>query len=138
LIELVKTDKHPGHATTALRALIRVAALADDRTNSERLELLKNAMTMATRDTERIFVLDRCRTIRTLDSLNYILSFIDQPKFVEQACLSVVEMAHHREFRDANKAVVMEALDQVTAKSKNDVTVDRAQRYKKNQTWLRP
>ncbi len=138
LIELVKTDKHPGHATTALRALIRVAALADDRTNSERLELLKNAMTMATRDTERIFVLDRCRTIRTLDSLNYVLSFIDQPKFVEQACLSVVEMAHHREFRDANKAVVMETLDQVIAKSKNAVTVDRAQRYKKNQTWLRP
>lgn len=138
LIELVQTDTHPGHATTALRALIRVAPVADDRTDSQRLELLKSAMTMCTRDTERIFVLDRCRTIRTLDSLNYVLSFVDQPKLAEQACLSIVEMAHHREFRDAHKPIFMEALDRVIATSKNPVTVDRAQRYKQGQTWARP
>lgn len=138
LVELVQADKHPGHATTALRALIRVAALADDRTNDDRLKLLKNAMTMCTRDTERIFILDRCRTIRTLNSLNYVLPFTNQPKFAEQACLSIVEMAHHREFRDANKTVFMASLDQVIANSKNAVTVDRAQRYKKGQTWVRP
>jgi HEAT repeat protein len=138
LIELIEADMHPGHATTALRALIRVAPLADDRTDDERLELLKKAMTMCTRDTERIFILDRCRTIRTLDSLNYVLSFVNQPKFAEQACLSIVEMAHHREFRDANKAVFMDSLDQVIATSKNAVTVDRAQRYKEGKTWVRP
>ncbi len=138
LIELVQTDRHPGHATTALRALIRVAPLADDRTDSERLELLKSAMEMCDRDTERIFVLDRCRTIRTLDSLNYVLSYVNQPNFAEQACLSIVEMAHHREFRDANKTIFMEALDRVIDTSKIAVTVDRAQRYKKGQTWARP
>jgi len=137
LIELIQKDKYPGHSTTALRALIRVAPLADDRTDDERLKLLRRAMTLCTRDVERIFVLDRCRTIRTLDSLNYVLSFANQPAVAEQACLSIVEMAHHREFRDANKAEFEKALDLVIATSKAPVTLDRAQRYKKGQTWAR-
>ncbi|MCA9135389.1 MAG: HEAT repeat domain-containing protein [Planctomycetales bacterium] len=138
LIELIQTDKHPGHATTALRALIRVAPLSDDRTDTQRLELLRQAMAMCTRDTERNLILDRCRSIRTLDSLQYILPYIENPAYAKQACLSVVELAHHRELRDANKDEFHRALDRVIAVSKDPVIIDRAQRYKQGKTWVRP
>ena len=138
LIELVRTDQHPGHATTALRALIRVAPLSDDRTDQQRLELLQRAMGMCTRDTERNLILDRCRAIRTLDSLQYILPYVKQPAYSKQACLSVVELAHHRELRDSNRAEFHQALDVVIATSKDPVIIDRAQRYKQGKTWVRP
>ena len=138
LIELIRTDKHPGHATTALRALIRVAPLSDQRTDEQRLELLQRAMTMCTRDTERNLILDRCRAIRTLDSLKFILPYVKKPAFTGQACLSVVELAHHRELRDNHRAEFHQALDLVIATSKDPVIVDRAQRYKQGKTWVRP
>lgn len=138
LIGLIQTDKHPGHATTALRALIRVAPLSDDRTDKQRLELLQRAMAMCTRDTERNLILDRCRAIRTLDSLEYILPYVERSAYTKQACFSVVELAHHRELRDTNKAEFHKALDRVIATSKDPVIVDRAQRYNQGKTWVRP
>ncbi len=52
LLYLAINDEHDSHKLSALRALIRVAPLRDDRSNTERLELLKTAMKMATRDDE--------------------------------------------------------------------------------------
>ncbi len=138
LMELIQTDKHPGHATTALRALIRVAPLSDDRTDRQRLELLQRAMPMCTRDTERNLILDRCRAIRTLDSLNYILPYVKKPAYTKQACFSVVELAHNRELRDNNKADFHKALDLVIATSKDPIILDRAERYKQGKTWAGP
>ena len=138
LIELIHSDKHPGHATTVLRALIRVAPLPDDRSNAERLELLQRAMAMCTRDTERNLVLDRCRAVRTIESLRYVLPYVDGPAYTKQACKSVVELAHDRELRDNNKAEFHRALDRVMATTKDTVLLDRAQRYKEGKTWVRP
>ena len=54
LLDLVQTaDSDREHRTAALRALIRVAALPDKRTDAGRLDLLKKAMALATRDEER-------------------------------------------------------------------------------------
>lgn len=138
LIELATADKHAAHRTAALRALIRVAPLQDDRTDTQRLELLAKAMSMATRDAERLLVLDRARTIRSIEALHFIIPYLDQPEFTQQACLSVVELAHHRGLREPNKKEFDQVLDRVIAISKDPVVVDRAQRYKKGQTWERP
>jgi hypothetical protein len=51
---------------------------------------------------------------------------------------SVVELAHHRNLRQPNKAEFDKALDKVIATSKDAVVVERANRYKRNQTWARP
>jgi len=138
LIELVKTEDHPAHRTAALRALIRVAPLSDERTDADRLELLRKAMEVCTRDDERMLVLDRARTIRTLEALRFVLPYLDQPAYAEQACLSVVELAHHRGLREPNKAEFDSALDKVLDISKDATVLDRAQRYKLDQTWVRP
>ena len=137
-MELSNTDQHKSHKIATLRALIRVAPLKDDRSDADRLQVLRKAMIMATRDDEKKLALDRARGVRTVDSLRFILPYTDQPKFAEQACLSVVELAHHRGLRVPNQKEFDKALDKVIATSKDAVVVDRAQRYKKDQTWVRP
>ena len=138
LIELAESDPHADHRLRSLRALIRVAPLPDERTNAERLAVLKKAMTMCERDKERLYVLDRAKAVRIPESLRFVMSHVEQPRFAEQVCLTVVELAHHRGLREPNKAEFHRALDKVIATSKDAEVVDRAQRYKKDQTWVRP
>ena len=137
LIELIQTDAHPDHRTLVLRALIRVAVLPDDRSDADRLGLLKEAMGLCQRDAERLFVLQRAQAIRTVETLQYVLPYVKQPEFMETACLTIVELAHHRKLRDDHKDQFFPALDLVIATSQNATTVDRATRYKNNQTWVR-
>jgi len=138
LIQLATTDERATYRTAALRAMIRVAPLRDDRSDTQRLELLALAMSMATRDAERILVLDRARSVVTIEALHFVVPYLDQPRYAQQACLSVVELAHHRELREPNKKEFDQVLDRVIAISKDPVVIDRAERYKKGQTWKRP
>ncbi|HJN11938.1 MAG TPA: HEAT repeat domain-containing protein [Pirellulaceae bacterium] len=138
LMQLAKTDSHSSHRTTALRALMRVAPLSDARTDGQRLTLLKQAVAMASADRERILALDRARAIRTTGSLRFILPYVSKSATAEQACLSIVELAHHRTLREPNKVEFATALDLVIKTSKNATVIDRAERYKKDQTWVRP
>lgn len=138
LAELATTAELPEQRTMALRALIRVAPLADKRSDAERLALLAKTMEMGQRDEERTLVLERTRAVRTVEALRFLLKYIDRPELTEAACESIVELAHHRALRDAHKEEFHAALDQVIAKSKDAVVVDRANRYKKGQTWVRP
>jgi HEAT repeat protein len=138
LVELAEKDDHAAHRSMALAALIRVAPLPDKRPAAEKLALLKKAMSMCTRDEERLLVLKRASAIRTLDTLRFITAYLDQPAFAQQACESVVELAHHRSLREPNKAEFHAALDKVIQTSKDAVVVERANRYKRDQTWVRP
>jgi hypothetical protein len=138
LLELAKSDPHAEHRALTLKALIRVAPLADGRSNDERLALLKQVMSLCTRDDERLQVIKRASAIRSVESLRFIMPYIDQPAFAEQACETVVELAHHRDLRVPNEAEFNRALDKVLAVSKNATTRERATRYKKGQTWVRP
>jgi len=138
LIDAVHSDEHPEHQTLALRALVRVAALPDGRSDEQRLQLLQQAMAMCTRDEERRLALERAHAIRTLESLRFIMPYLEQPALAQQACESVVELAHHRGLREPNKAEFDRALDQVLSISNDPIVRERAQRYKKGQTWARP
>jgi hypothetical protein len=137
LIELNKTEKRPEFRAMVLNALIRIAPLPDERTPEARLDLLKTAMKLCTKDGERNLVLKRAPAIRTIETLRYVLSFFDQPALAVQAHEAVVELAHHRSLREPNQAEFAAALDQVLAASKNEIVLDRAQRYKNGQTWDR-
>ncbi len=138
LIEIVQTAEDSGDRLTALRALIRVAPLPDGRSDNEKLELLKNAMTLCTRDAERSLVLRRAAAIRIPETLRFLLPFLDQPAYAQPACQSVVELAHHRDLREPNKAEFDQALDKVIQVSKDATVIDRAKRYQKGQTWAGP
>jgi hypothetical protein len=138
LIELAKSEPHPEHRQLALGALIRVAPLPDKRPAGERLDLLKTAFDMSTRQEDRRLVIRRAKAIRTVETLRFVVPFVDDPALAETASETVVELAHHRELRDANKPEFHAALDKVLKTSKDATVLERATRYKKGQTWAKP
>ena len=138
LIELAKSEEHDSHRSLALRTLIRVAPLADGRTDEQKLALLLQAEGMCTRDEERQLILERAAAIRTLESLRFIVPRLEEPKFAQQAAESIVELAHHRGLREPNKAEFDVVLDRVVEISDDPTVRDRATRYKNGQTWNRP
>ena len=138
LIDLATSEEHDAHRALALRALIRVAPLADGRTDAEKLALLQQVMAMCTRDQERQLMLQRAAAIRSLEALRFVTPYLDQPTFAPQACEAIVELAHHRGLREPNKAEFDAVLDRVLEISKDPTVRDRATRYKNGQTWNRP
>jgi HEAT repeat protein len=138
LIELAQSDEHADHRSMALGALIRVAPLPDGRPDGEKLELVRKVMEMCKNNEQRKLMLKRSSAIRTVETLRFILPYLDQPQYAEQACESVVELAHHRGLREPNKAEFHQALDKVIETSKDAVVIERANRYKRDQTWVRP
>jgi HEAT repeat protein len=138
LFELATADQRPELRTMALAALIRVAPLPDKRPDDQRLALVQKVWSLCTRDADRNLLLSRARAIRTLAALRFVAPYMDQPAYAQAACETVVELAHHRELREANKAEFHRALDKVIQTSKDATVVERANRYKKNQTWARP
>ena len=88
-------------------------------------------------DEDRRRVLERANAIRLIETLRFVAPYLDDPNLAEPACLSVVELAHHRSLRDANKEEFTKALDKVLGTTKNEELVDRATRYKQGQTWER-
>jgi HEAT repeat protein len=138
LIELTKADDHANHRSMALRALIRIAPLPDGRSDLEKLELLKTAFALCQRDEERNMAIQRGSAIRTPETLRFVLPFVDQAPYAEKACETIVQLAHDRQLRDDNKDEFHQALDKVLATSTNATVLERADRYKKGQTWVRP
>jgi HEAT repeat protein len=120
-----------------LAALIRIAPLPDQRTPAERLELLQQVMQLCSKDSERNQVLKRAPAIRTIETLRFVVPYLDQPALAAQAQEAVVELAHHRNLREPNKEEFAKVLDRVQAESKDEIVRDRAQRYKNGQTWDR-
>ena len=138
LLELTRAEKHADHRTRALRALIRIAVLPDGRPDADKLALLRTAWEVCEQDAERNLILQRAQAIRHIETLRFLLPYLDQPKHAQQACQSIVELAHHRALRDENKAEFHQALDKVLATSSDATVKERATRYKKGQTWVRP
>jgi hypothetical protein len=138
LVVLAETDEHADHRRMALAALIRVAPLPDQRPPAEKLALVKKVMAMCEQDQDRKLVLKRASAIRAVETLRFVIPYLDQPELAQQACESVVELAHHRGLREPNKAEFHRALDRVLQTSKDAVVIDRANRYKRDQTWVRP
>jgi hypothetical protein len=112
--------------------------LADGRSNHEKLALLQKAMGMSIRYVDRNYALQRASAIRIPETLRWVLPFVDDPHYSDQACKTIVELAHIRDLRDENKEEFHAALDKVMATSKDATVIDRARRYKKGQTWVRP
>jgi HEAT repeat protein len=134
LTELAEKAADAGQRAAALRALMRVAALPDKRSEAERLDLLKKAMSLATTEQERNYAIRRAKAIRSIDSLHFVLPYLEKPEYAQETCATIVELAHHRKLREPNKVEFDKALDAVIRLSKDPGLLDRAKRYKKGQT----
>ena len=137
LFEITNHATDPAERAQAFRGYVRVSAARDHRSDKQRLDRLKQAMTIAKTPEETSLVINRVRTAYDIDALRFVLPYVNQPPFAQIACETIVEIAHHREVRDPNKAEVDKALDKVIATSKDPVVVERAHRYQRGETFDR-
>jgi HEAT repeat protein len=137
LFAIVNSSTDPVQRDQAFRGYVKVSANRDGQSDKERLDLLKQGMKAAKSPAEVVLVINRVRTAYDIDALRFVLPYVDQPQFAQIACETIVEIAHHREVRDPNKAEVDKMLDKVIATSKDPVVVERAHRYKRGETWDR-
>jgi HEAT repeat protein len=138
LFEIANHTTDAAERDQAFRAFVKVSAARDGRSDKERLARLEQGLKLAKSPEEVSLVINRVRTAYDVDSVRFVLPYVDQPQFAQIACETIVEIAHHREVRDPNKAEVDKALDKVIATSKDPVVVERANRYKRGETWQRP
>jgi hypothetical protein len=138
LLEITSKATDPAERSQSFAGYVKISATRDNRSDKQRLERMKQAMSIAKTPEEESLVINRCRTAYDVDTLRFVLPYIDRPQFAQLACETTVELAHHRELRDPNKAEFDKALDKVIEVSKDPVVVDRAGRYKRGETWTRP
>ena len=138
LLDLTAKTQDPAERALLLGALIRIAPLPTNELNDgQKLDLVKKTMQLCQTDEDRARLLERVNAIRTIDAFRLLLPYLDQPPLAEPACKSVVELAHHRQLRDANKEEFTKALDRVIATTKNQELIQRATAYKEGKTWER-
>ncbi len=130
LLELAKTSESPTHRRWALRAYIRVLTLKSDRSEAKTLALLKNSMTLAEGVAEKRLTLERAATIRTLETVHWLASYLDDPELAQTACKAIVELAHHRFLRQPNMDQFGPILEKVERISKDPALVERSRRYR--------
>ena len=129
LLDLSQNARQRSHRIWALRALIRVIALPSKASDEQKLAMLKRAMRLADRDEERNLVIERAAAVRSIESVRFVVPYLDRPALAQQACRTLVELAHHRDLREPNKNEFKSALKKVIALCKDRDTADRAKRY---------
>jgi HEAT repeat protein len=130
LADLARSAKKPDQRLQSLRALVRVNVAQSERPNEQRLASLKKAMELADRDDERRLVLEGIGFVRHLDTLRFVVPYLDQQALSQSACKAVVELAHSRMLREPNQAEFNKPLDRVIAICKDQNLVYRARQYR--------
>ena len=138
LLEIANKTTDTAEREQSFDGYVKLAATRDGRSDKERLERMKQAMQAARTPQEKSLVINRCRTAYSVETMRFVLPYLAQAPFAQIACETIVELAHHREVRDPHKAEFDKVLDQVIKISADPVVVDRAQRYKRGETWERP
>jgi hypothetical protein len=114
----------------SLRAYIRVVTLPSERPEAETLDMLREAMKLADGVDEKRLALGRASTVRTMETVNWIVPYLDDPELGQSACETLVELAHHRFLRNPNMDRFGPILEKVGRISKDPAIAERANRYR--------
>ncbi|MCL2347204.1 MAG: HEAT repeat domain-containing protein [Planctomycetaceae bacterium] len=117
-----------------LRAFVRVISLPNEQigvkiSTEEKLNQLKKAMEIATRNEEKQLIIDRASAVRSIDSLKFIMQYIDTPELAQNVCRSVEELAHQDFLRRADKQAFADAMEKVLKVSDDNNLKERIRRY---------
>ena len=129
LAGLAKGEKDQAVRISALRAYIRVVSLDSDRSDAKTLQMLQWAFGVAERAEEKNLVADRVSTVRTVETLRWLVKLLDDNDVAQEACRSIVDLAHHRDLRNPNRDEFVKALRRVVEVSKDPSTVSLAKGY---------
>lgn len=137
LLEIANNTKDAGERRQAFAAFVKVCASRDNRNDQQRLDRMKQAMQEARNVEEKMAVIHRTRTAYDVESMRFVRPYLDQSEFSQIACETIVELAHNRQVRDPNKEEFDAVLDKVIKLAKNEEWIERANRYKRGETWER-
>ncbi|MDR0336742.1 MAG: HEAT repeat domain-containing protein [Planctomycetaceae bacterium] len=112
----------------ALRAYVRVVTLKSNRPETETLEMLKKAMEQANTESDRQWTLSRTSAIRTINSVQWAASYLNDPILAQTACSVITELAHHRFLREPNKDIFVPILLNVEKIAKDKNVAERAKK----------
>jgi HEAT repeat protein len=133
LIALGEKGNSYAEKERVIKALVRINSVLIDRTNEEKLAVLKvmkKTMELANTVPEHRAVLEGMGNIRHIETLRFVVPYLDQPDYAQAACKGIVELAHSRMLREPNKAEFEKALDRVIAMCKDKGLVERAKQYR--------
>jgi hypothetical protein len=94
--------------------------------------MLKQAIELAQRDEERALVLERASAVRSVETLRFLLPYLDTA-LAQPAAKSIVELARHKELREPNRQEFAAALRTVIKISTDPTTVEKARRHLQGQ-----
>jgi HEAT repeat protein len=130
LLKLAEGASVADHRKLALRALVRVNSLPGEGSNGEKLVVLKKAMDLATTVEDRRMVLQGLAAVKDIETLRYVVTYLDNKDLVQQACRTVVDLGHSKTLRGPNQEEFNRALDRVIRLCRDQSLIERAQRYK--------
>jgi hypothetical protein len=127
-------DYSPADQNNALRSYIRVISLPQQQlgikiTVEEQADLLIKAFSIATRNEDREFIIQRLGAVRHVKSLNFVVSKVDDAAFANAAIMSILALAHHAELRRKDADTFKAALKLVLSKTKERELVEKANAY---------
>ena len=128
LWELAANSDSKAYRSQALRAYIRVVTLPSDRPEAETLAMLQKAMKLADSNDNKNLALSRAAAVRTLETVDWVAGYLDEPNLAQTACQVIVELAHHRFLRQPNKAHFEPILRKVEATAKDKSIVELAEK----------
>ena len=107
-----------------------MAVLPGTPSDDARLDLLKKGFKEAKRDEDKRLFLESARQIHSLAAVKFAAESLGEPKLAGQAFATIVDLLHHDEIRNSNKAETDKLLDRVIATSKDKSLVERAWSFK--------
>ncbi len=124
LKELAGNVEDLRHHVLAIRGMVRLAAPQKDKPAD--LNMLGDAMKLASRSQEKRLVLGAVGSAATPEALALAVSSLDNSSLLEEAGLSAVTIAER--IKEGSKDEIRAAMEKVTGSVKNQTTRDRAQK----------
>ena len=124
-LALAKTSPNKTYKVLALRGYIR--AIGDANVDiAKRHAMCKEATALIQNDTEKRLLLSALSNAGDVESLEMVMSHLDNPAIKDEACLAAVAVAER--LVAGNPAVVADAMKKVVKATKNEGILKRARK----------